>query len=116
MAELLFIHEKTNWSINDGFGDYLFNETMQRNDSLVLCLYCWGGVGWGGSSLRRRNISNANPKYLQAERVINGSCNYSPDYHPSDPASGQSIVLGSPSIVAYLNDNLSFPAIVCSKL
>ena len=75
---------------------------MQTNDSLVLCLHCWGGLGWqliGGV-----NISNASPEYLQSERVISGSCNYPPGYLPSDPTSGQSIVLGSTSILAYLKD------------
>ena len=48
------------------------------------------------------NISNASPEYLQPERVINGSCNYPLGYLPSDPTSGQSIVLGFPTILAYL--------------
>ena len=78
---------------------------MQTNDSFVLC---WGGLGW--QLIDGVNISNASPKYLQPERVISGSCNYPPGYHPSDPTSGQSIVLGSPSV------SLSFPAIVHSKL
>ena len=67
----------------------------------------WGGtvgVGWCDSLLGGVNISNASPKYLQPERVISGSCNYPPCYLPSDPTSGQSIVLGSPSILAYLKD------------
>ena len=49
---------------------------MQKNDSLVLCWHCCGGLGWqliGGV-----NISNASPEYLHPERVINGSCNYPP--------------------------------------
>ena len=75
---------------------------MQTNASLVLCWHCWGGLGWqliGGV-----NISNASPEYLQPERVISGSCNYPPGYLPSDPTSGRSIVLGSPSIMAYVKD------------
>ena len=75
---------------------------MQTNDPL--CCVGTVGMGWGGSSLGGVNISNASPKYLQPERVISGSCNYPTGYHPSDPTSGQSIVLGSPSILAYLND------------
>ena len=66
---------------------------MQSNDSLVLYWHCWGGLGWqliGGV-----NISNASPGYLQPERVISGSYNYPQGYLPSDPTSGQSIVLGS---------------------
>ena len=74
---------------------------MQKN---YLCCVGSVGVGWGGSSLEGVNISNASPDFLQPERVISGSCNYPPGYHPSDPTSGQSIVLGSPSILAYLND------------
>ena len=79
----------------------MFNETALINISLVLCWHCWGGLGW--QLIRGVNISNGSPKYLQPERVISGSCNYPPGYHPSDPTSGQSIVLGSPSIRAYLN-------------
>ena len=78
------------------------NKTMQTNDSVVLCLHCWGGLGWeiiGGA-----NISYASPKYLQPKRVISGTCNYPPGYLPSDPTCGLSIVLGFPSILAYLND------------
>ena len=45
------------------------------------------------------NISNASPKYLQPERVASGSCNYPQGYLPSEPTSGFSIVLGSPSIL-----------------
>ena len=67
---------------------------MQTNDSLVLCWQLIWGV----------NISNASPKYLQPERAISGSCNYPPGYLPSDPTSGQSIVLVSPSILACLNN------------
>ena len=69
-------------------------------------LYCVGTVGvvWGDSSLGEVNISNASPEYLQPERVISGSCNYPPGYLPSDPTSGQYIVLGSPSILDYLKD------------
>ena len=73
-----------------------------------LCLHCWGGLGW--QFIRGVNISNVSPKYLQPERVISGTCNYPPGYLPSDPPSGQSIVLGSPSILAYLND---YPFIPC---
>ena len=76
------------------------NQTMQTNDSLVLCWHCWGGLGWqliGGV-----NICNASAEYLEPERVISGSCNYPPGYLPSDPTRGQSIVLGS--ILAYLKD------------
>ena len=51
------------------------------------------GVGWGGSSLGGVNSSNASPKYLQPESLISGSCNYPQGYHPSDPTSGQFIVL-----------------------
>ena len=40
----------------------------------------------------------------RGERETSGSCNYPPGYLPSDPARGQSIVLGSPSILAYLKD------------
>ena len=69
-----------------------------------LCCVGTVGVGWGGSSLGGVNISNASPRYLQSERVTIDSCNYPPGYHPSDSTSGQSIVLGSPSILAYLND------------
>ena len=64
--------------------------------------HCSGGLGWqliGGV-----NISNGSPEYFQPEILISGSCNYPPGYLPSDPTSGQSIVLGSPSILAYLND------------
>ena len=68
-----------------------------------LCCVGTVRVGCGGSSLGV-NISNASPKYLQPERVISGSCNYPPSYLPSDLTSGQSIVLGSPSILAYLKD------------
>ena len=60
-----------------------------------LCCVSTVGVGWGGNSLGGVNISNAIPKYLQPERVISGSCNYPPGYHPSDPTSGQSIVFGT---------------------
>ena len=80
----------------------------------------WGGtvgVGWGGTvgvgnSLGENIISNDSPKYLQPKRVISRSCNYPQGYLPSDPTSGQSIVLFStvlfsivffpPSILAYL--------------
>ena len=68
---------------------------MQTN---ALCCVGNVGVGWGGSSLVGINIRNASPKYLQLERVISGSCNYPTGYHPSDPTSGQSTVLGSRSI------------------
>ena len=75
---------------------------MQTNDSLVLCWHCWGGL-WlqriGGV-----NNSNDSLEYLPPDRVISGSCNYPPGNLPSDPNSGQSIVLGSPSILAYLKD------------
>ena len=80
----------------------MFIETMQTNDSLVLCWHCIGRLGWqliGGV-----NISSASPEYLQPERLISGRCNYPPGYLPSDLTSGQSIVLGSPSILAYLKD------------
>ena len=85
------------------------NQTMQTNDFLVLCWHCWGGLGWHcwgglGWQLIKGSTSKASPKYLQPESVISDSCNYPPSYHPSDPTSGQSIVLGSPSILAYLND------------
>ena len=45
-------------------------------------------VGWGDDSLGGVNMSNVSSKYLQSERVISGSCNYPPGYHPSDPTSG----------------------------
>ena len=92
---------------------------MQTNDFLVLCWHCWGGLCWhcwgglcwhcwgglwwhcwGGlwwQLIGGVNISNASPEYSQPERVISGSCNYSPCYLPNDLTSGQSIVLGSPS-------------------
>ena len=57
---------------------------MQTNDSLVLCLHCWGGLGW--QLIEGVNISNASP--VQPEIVISGSCNYPPGYLPSDPTSG----------------------------
>ena len=69
-----------------------------------LCCVVTVVVGCGGSSLGGVNISNASPKYLQPERATSGSCNYPPGYLPSDPTSGQTIVLGSPSILAYLKD------------
>ena len=69
-----------------------------------LCCVGTVGVGWGGSSFGGVNISNAFPKYLQPEILINGSCNYPPGYYHSDLTSGQSVVLDSPSILAYLND------------
>ena len=68
-----------------------------------LCCVGTVGLSWGGSSLGGINISNASPKYLQPERVISGSYNYPPGYHPSDPTNGQPIVLSSASILAYLN-------------
>ena len=68
---------------------------MQTNDSIVLCWHCWGGLGW--QLIGEVNISNASPKYLQPEIVISGSCNYLSGYLLSDRASGQSVVLGSPS-------------------
>ena len=43
-----------------------------------LCCVGTVGVGWGGSSLKVVNISNASPEYLQPERVISGSCAYTP--------------------------------------
>ena len=49
-------------------------------------------------------ISNASPENLQPERVISGSCNYSLGYLSSNPTSGPSVVLGSTSSLAYLND------------
>ena len=65
----------------------------------------WGGVGWGGVAAQWGvNFGNASPECLQPERVISSSCNYPPGYLPSDPTSGQSIVLGSPSILGYLKD------------
>ena len=69
-----------------------------------LCCVGTVRVGWGGSSLGGVNISNASPEYLQPERVISGRCNYPPGYLPSDPTSGQSIVLGSSSILTYQKD------------
>ena len=60
----------------NGFSVYMYietNQTMQINDSLVLCWHCWCGLGWqliGGV-----NISDACPEYLQPERMISGSCN-----------------------------------------
>ena len=97
MVELLFTqHEKTN---------RVYKSMKQCRQMTPLCCVGTVGVGWGGSSLERGvNISNASPKYLQPERMISGSCNYPPGYHPSEPTSGQSIVLGFPSILAYLND------------
>ena len=61
-----------------------------------MALLGWVGVKFIGGV----NISKASPEYLQPERVISGSCNYSPGYLPSDPTSGQSIILGSLSILA----------------
>ena len=91
----------------DSFRDYLFNETMQTNDSLVMFWHCWGGL-WcqfiGGVY-----ISIASPKYLQPERVISGSCNYPPGLLPSDPSNAQSVVLDSPSILAYMNEQSFIP-------
>ena len=98
----------------DGFRDYLFietNQTMQTNNSLVLCWHCWCGLGW--QRIRGVNISNASPEYLQPERVISGSSNYLPGYLPSDPTIGQSIVVGSPSFHSLpwfpVNCQLSIP-------
>ena len=71
---------------------------------IPLCCVGTVGVGWGGGQLIRGvNVSNASLKYIQPEIVISGSCNYPQGYYPSDPTSGQSIVLGSPSILAYMN-------------
>ena len=75
-------------------------QIKQCRQTTTLC--CVGTVGVAAH--RGVNIGNASPKYLQPERVTSGSCNYPPGYLPSDPSSGQSIVLGSPSILAYLND------------
>ena len=89
----------------DGFRDYLVietNQTMQTNDSL--CCVGTVGVGLGWQLIGRVNISIASLENLQSERVISGSCNYPQGYLPSDPTSGQYIVLGSPSILAYLKD------------
>ena len=54
-----------------------------------LCCVGTVGVGWGGSSLGGVNISNASHTYVQPDRVISGSCNYLPGYHPSDPTSNK---------------------------
>ena len=81
---------------------------MPTNDSLVLALVGLVGIdSWLGGGV---NISNASPKCLQLERVISGSCRYPSGYHSSDPTTGQTIVLGPPSILAYLND---LPFIPC---
>ena len=68
------------------------------------------GVGWCVSSLGGVNISNASSTYLQPEIVISGSCNYPRCYLPSNPTSGRFIVLGSVSMLDYLNDQ---PFITC---
>ena len=71
---------------------------------ITLCCVSTVGVGRGVSSLGGVNINNVSPKYFQPERVISDSDSYPTGYLPSDPTSGQCIVLGSPSTLAYLED------------
>ena len=74
-------------------------QIKQYRQITALCCVGTVEVGWGWQLIRGVNINNASPEYLQPERVISDSCNYPPGYLPSDPTSGQSIVLGSPSIL-----------------
>ena len=45
------------------------NQTMQTNDSLVLCWHCWGGLGWqliGGVNINNVSLDI----YSQTERLV----------------------------------------------